>query len=128
MASFVNRYPTNVPGRYYVDGDCTDCDLCRETAPHTFRRDDEAGISYAYQQPTTPEEIALCEESREGCPTEAIGCDGEQFDWWSSPIRDWSRHYEHLRASLAGMSILSPEQESQLPRVWSLPSPKVHEA
>lgn len=124
MASFINRYPTNVPGRYYVDGDCTDCDLCRETAPNNFRRDDETGVSYVARQPTTPEEIALCEESRDGCPTEAIGCDGEQFNWQSSPIRDWSRCSESLRPSLQGLNVLSPEQEAQLPQLWSLPAPK----
>ena len=28
-------------GRYYVDSQCIDCDLCRETAPANFIRNDE---------------------------------------------------------------------------------------
>ena len=124
MANFINRYPLNVPGKYYVDADCTDCDLCRETAPNNFWRDDEIGVSYLYKQPTTPEEILLCEDSREGCPTEAIGNDGEQFDWKATPIRDWSQLSEDLRPSLEGLNILTPEQERLLPRTWLLRPPQ----
>lgn len=76
MASLNDRLPQNVPGRYYVDSSCIDCDLCRTTAPTIFRRDDETGFSFVHHQPATPEEIALAEEAREGCPTESIGNDG----------------------------------------------------
>ena len=78
MAIFADRYPQNVPGKYYITDQCTDCDLCRETAPNNIRRNDEGGHSYVYRQPTTPEEIAACEEGVQGCPTEAVGNDGEQ--------------------------------------------------
>jgi ferredoxin len=123
MAAFISRYPKNVPGKYYVDAACTDCDLCRETAPNVFCRDDEQGISYVFRQPTTPEDVALCEESRQGCPTEAIGSDGEGFDWRSSPIRDWSRLSQTLGDSLEGLTVLTPEQERELPRTWNLRPP-----
>src|ERR1700750_2435941 len=33
MADPANKYPENVSGPYYVDDQCIDCDLCRETAP-----------------------------------------------------------------------------------------------
>jgi ferredoxin len=78
MADFFNRYPQNVPGKYYIDHQCTDCDLCRETAPNNIRRNDEGGHSYVFRQPETPEETALCEEGVAGCPTEAVGNDGNQ--------------------------------------------------
>jgi len=77
MASKENRYPVNVPGRFYVDNQCIDCDACRETAPDHFRRHDEGGYSYVYRQPATPEEAAKCREALEGCPVEAIGSDGD---------------------------------------------------
>jgi ferredoxin len=77
MASTNERLSQNVLGRYYVDASCTDCDLCRNTAPDFFRRDDEIGFSIVHHQPVTPEEIALAEEAREGCPSESIGSDGE---------------------------------------------------
>jgi len=76
MAELTNRLPQNVIGAYYVDLSCTDCDLCRNTAPDFFKRDDEAGFSYVHRQPVTPEECAAAEEARQGCPTESIGNDG----------------------------------------------------
>ena len=36
MADVANKFPQNVPGRFYVDDQCIDCDLCRETAPANF--------------------------------------------------------------------------------------------
>jgi ferredoxin len=76
MADVANKYPENVPGKYYVDNQCIDCDLCRETAPDNFKRNDEGGYSYVYKQPETPEEEARCKEAKEGCPVEAIGDNG----------------------------------------------------
>ena len=77
MADFSNRYAQNVTGHFYVDDQCIDCDLCRETAPAHFKRDDDGGHSYVFKQPESPEEAALCKEAMEGCPVEAIGEDGE---------------------------------------------------
>ena len=76
MADKINRLPQNVAGAYYVDSTCVDCDLCRNTAPDFFKRDDENSVSFVYRQPVTPEERALAEEARQGCPTESIGNDG----------------------------------------------------
>ena len=67
--------PENVPGPFYVDDTCIDCDQCRSTAPQFFTRHDENGYSYVHRQPVTPEEIALAKEAME-CPTESIGHDG----------------------------------------------------
>jgi len=49
--------------------------LCRGHASSHFRRDDETGYSFVFHQPETEEEIALCREALEGCPTESIGED-----------------------------------------------------
>ena len=76
MADAANKYAENVAGKFYVDDQCIDCDLCRETAPANFKRNDDGGHSYVYKQAETPEEEALCKESMEGCPVEAIGNDG----------------------------------------------------
>jgi ferredoxin len=76
MADVANRYPENLPGKYYVDNQCIDCDLCRETAPSNFGRNDDGGYSYVYKQPSTPDEEKLCKEAMEGCPVEAIGDNG----------------------------------------------------
>jgi len=76
MAEVANKYPENVTGKYYVDDQCIDCDLCRETAPNNFARNDDGGYSYVYKQPLSPEEDKLCQEALEACPVEAIGSDG----------------------------------------------------
>ena len=77
MADIVNKYSDNVTGKYYVDNQCIDCDLCRETAPDNFTRSDDGGYSYVHKQPITPEQEALCKEAMEGCPVEAIGSNGD---------------------------------------------------
>jgi ferredoxin len=76
MADLANKYPENVPGSFYVDDQCIDCDLCRETAPANFTRNDDGGHSYVFKQPESDAESALCKEAMEGCPVEAIGSDG----------------------------------------------------
>jgi ferredoxin len=76
MASNTEKVPENVPGRYYVDRTCIDCDLCRETAPGNFIRRDDEGYSYVYRQPQSAAEEAACLAALEECPVEAIGLDG----------------------------------------------------
>ncbi len=75
MAELSDRKPENVPGRFYVDASCIDCDLCREAAPAFFRRSEDSGQSFVYHQPVTEGEVALAREALEGCPTESIGED-----------------------------------------------------
>jgi ferredoxin len=77
MADHANKYPENIAGKFYVDNNCIDCDLCRETAPDSFKRNDDEGHSYVYKQPETDEELRLAKEAMEGCPVEAIGEDGQ---------------------------------------------------
>jgi ferredoxin len=77
MADAANKYSENVEGKFYVDDQCIDCDLCRETAPANFKRNDDGGHSFVYKQPESPEEENLCKEAMEGCPVEAIGSDGD---------------------------------------------------
>lgn len=71
-----DRVGENVTGTYYVDTQCIDCDVCRDTAPDNFTRCDESGYSYVFKQPENEEERTLCEEALAACPVEAIGNDG----------------------------------------------------
>lgn len=78
MAERLRRLAENVRGAFYVDKECIDCDLCRETAPESFQRNEDEGYSYVYKQPETDEEVKLCQEALESCPVEAIGSDGDE--------------------------------------------------
>jgi ferredoxin len=73
MASPADAYPDNVRGKFYCDDQCIDCDLCRDTSPDNFTRNEEGGYSYVFNQPDNEEELELCREAMEGCPVEAIG-------------------------------------------------------
>jgi ferredoxin len=77
MASPRDKVLENVPGKFYVDTQCIDCDVCRVTAPANFQRHAEKAYSYVFRQASTPEEEAQCEEAMDSCPVEAIGSDGE---------------------------------------------------
>ena len=60
MANLQDKTPENVPGRYYVDNTCIDCDMCREIAPQIFKRHDDGAYSYVYRQPVTEEQMQNC--------------------------------------------------------------------
>ena len=77
MADKVQKNPANVPGSWYVDSTCVDCDMCRGTAPGIFDRDAVSGLSIVIRQPITCEEIAAATSAMNGCPTESIGNDGQ---------------------------------------------------
>ena len=77
MADPKDRLAENVPGLWYVDSQCIDCDVCRVTAPGNFQRSDERGYSYVFRQPESAEESAQCQEAMDSCPVEAIGNDGK---------------------------------------------------
>jgi ferredoxin len=72
-----NVYPENAVGKYYVDEECIDCDLCRETSAANFSRNEAEGYSYVSKQPESEEEEQHCAEAMEGCPTESIHEDGQ---------------------------------------------------
>jgi ferredoxin len=76
MAEKEEKWAENVEGKFYVDEQCIDCDLCRETAPDNFTREEDGGYSFVYKQPENDDELKLCMEALEGCPVEAIGDDG----------------------------------------------------
>ena len=72
MADIDNKYEDNAKGKFYVDEECIDCDLCRETAPKCFNRNDDGGYSFVTNQPDNEEDEQLCREAMEGCPVEAF--------------------------------------------------------
>ncbi len=77
MADKAQKQAGSVPGKFFVDTECIDCDVCRQTAPKYFTRNESGGYSYVYKQPDSDEGVAECEEALESCPVEAIGRDGD---------------------------------------------------
>lgn len=71
MAQLALRLDTNVPGDFFVDSTCIDCDACRIFAPTVFS--DDGDQSSVHHQPETPEEILAAEKALISCPTASIG-------------------------------------------------------
>ncbi len=76
MADKTDKVDGNVDGPFYVDSNCIDCDLCRQTAPDNFERNEDEGYSYVIKQPENEDEEQACRDALEECPVEAIGDDG----------------------------------------------------
>ena len=76
MADNTDKVDGNVDGPFYVDSNCIDCDLCRQTAPDNFDRNEDEGFSYVVKQPENEDEEQACRDALDECPVEAIGDDG----------------------------------------------------
>jgi ferredoxin len=63
-------FPENVPGLFYVDENCTECDVCTGEAPNFFVI--ENGHAHVFAQPTNEKELAECYAALVGCPAGAI--------------------------------------------------------
>src|SRR5436190_1803701 len=71
MADPARRLPENVPGPFFVDATCIDCDTCRQLAPATFGETGET--SFVQLQPRNPEEHRAALRALISCPTASIG-------------------------------------------------------
>ncbi len=60
-----------MPGDFYVDETCIDCDACRQIAPAVFR--DHGDQSSVFRQPATAEESRRALMALVACPTSSIG-------------------------------------------------------
>jgi len=71
MANPARAYPENIPGNFFVDDTCIDCDLCRQIAPSTF--EEEVDHSAVFHQPETSPEKHRAAMALVACPTGSIG-------------------------------------------------------
>lgn len=71
MANIQQRLPENVPGDFFVDATCIDCDTCSQLAPAVFR--DHGEQCSVYRQPAAPADIRLAMMALVACPTGSIG-------------------------------------------------------
>lgn len=80
MANPERKHPDNVPGDWFVDDSCIDCDASRQCAPDIFGH--VGGQSVVIRQPETPDEVERAARALLVCPTASIGVLGPkpQFD------------------------------------------------
>lgn len=71
VARVALKLPDNVPGDFFVDSTCIDCDACRVIAPAVFR--DAGDQSAVEHQPDSPEELLAAQKALISCPTASIG-------------------------------------------------------
>lgn len=71
MARLTERLPENVPGEFYVDRSCIDCDTCRRVAPEVFVEGES--FSYVGRQPASEDERRRAFMALVACPTASIG-------------------------------------------------------
>jgi glyoxylase-like metal-dependent hydrolase (beta-lactamase superfamily II) len=71
MADAALRLADNVPGDFFVDSSCIDCDACRIFAPSVFS--DTGDQSAVHHQPATSEELLAAHKALVSCPTSSIG-------------------------------------------------------
>jgi ferredoxin len=71
MADINRRLPENVPGDWFVDSTCIDCDTCRQLAPETFG--DTGEFSFVTSQPRDLHTIRAARRALVACPTGSIG-------------------------------------------------------
>ena len=71
MANIQRRLPENVPGDFFVDATCIDCDTCSQLAPGVFR--DHGEQCSVHHQPETDADTRLALMSLVACPTGSIG-------------------------------------------------------
>ena len=71
MARVALKLAENVPGDFYVDSTCIDCDACRQIAPTVFH--DIGEQSAVFHQPSSDEELLAAQRALISCPTASIG-------------------------------------------------------
>jgi glyoxylase-like metal-dependent hydrolase (beta-lactamase superfamily II)/ferredoxin len=71
MARLALKLPENVPGDFFVDSSCIDCDACRVIAPAIFR--DGGDQSSVFHQPANADELRAAQKALISCPTASIG-------------------------------------------------------
>lgn len=75
MADLKKTVPENVPGDFFVDLTCINCDTCRQLAPESFK--DAGEYSYVYDQPGNEGEERRATQALLACPTGSIGTRGQ---------------------------------------------------
>ena len=124
MANPAKRVPENVPGDFFVDSTCIDCDACRQIAPAVFA--DAGEYSFVRRQPESAESRRSALHALLSCPTGSIGTSGG--DDPKTAMDDFPLVVEHpvyycgfnSRKSFGGNSYFLTHPEGN----WLVDSPK----
>lgn len=117
MANIQRRLPENIPGDFFVDASCIDCDTCSQLAPTVFR--DHGEQCSVHHQPSSDAEIRLAMMALVACPTGSIGSSNKHdahigIDAFPSLIADKVYFCGFTsEASFGGWSYLVVRQESE---------------
>lgn len=75
MANVKKRVSENVPGDFFVDSTCINCDTCRQLAPTVFA--EATHTSFVESQPASGTDRRHALQALLSCPTGSIGCLGD---------------------------------------------------
>ena len=73
MANQDQKHENNVPGRFFVDKECTVCTTCFEMAPNNFSMSEAGDHYFVSKQPESEAELKSCLNAVEQCPMGAVG-------------------------------------------------------
>jgi glyoxylase-like metal-dependent hydrolase (beta-lactamase superfamily II)/ferredoxin len=74
MANLSKRVAEDVPGDFFVDSTCIDCDTCRQLAPAVFAEAEDH--AFVHRQPESAEQRRQALRALVCCPTGSIGSRG----------------------------------------------------
>lgn len=72
MAHLADRLSENVPGEFFVDSSCIDCETCMIVAPSVFGESERA-LAFVHHQPGSEGETHRALMALVSCPTSSIG-------------------------------------------------------
>ena len=110
MADREDKNEETIDGKFYVDSQCIDCDLCRETAPNNFKRSDDEGYSYVYKQPENEEEVCEMKEP-------IMADDGSGSDISIPSFLMFKEDVDPIREALKNNELVRIEM------TWKIPTP-----
>jgi glyoxylase-like metal-dependent hydrolase (beta-lactamase superfamily II)/ferredoxin len=92
MADSTKRLDSNVPGNFYVDATCINCDTCRQLAPLSF---EEVGdYSAVSRQPNDDGEIHQAYQALLACPVGSIGTEHSDKTRLQTAMASFPLHLE----------------------------------
>ncbi len=92
MADRIKRLDSNVPGNFYVDATCINCDTCRQLAPRSFEEiGDYSAVSH---QPGDEQQTHQAYQALLACPVGSIGTEHSDRSQLHTAMASFPLHLE----------------------------------